>query len=103
VISNMIAAIEQHVDWIVGCLAHMRAHGAATVEATDAAEEAWSAHVTEVGHRTLYPQANSWYMGANIPGKPRVLLPYLGGFPAYRRKCDAVAADGYEGFRFAPG
>ena len=102
VISNMIAAIEQHVDWIVGCLAHMRAHGAATVEATDAAEEAWSAHVTEVGHRTLYPQANSWYMGANIPGKPRVLLPYLGGFPAYRRKCDAVAAGGYEGFRFAP-
>jgi cyclohexanone monooxygenase len=99
VISNMIMSIEQHVDWIADCLAHLRSHGLATIEATAAAEDAWTAHVAEAGDRTLYPRANSWYMGANIPGKPRVLLPYLGGFPAYQRKCDEVAAQGYAGFR----
>ena len=99
VLSNMIVSIEQHVDWIAECLAHLRAHGIARMEATPEAEQAWVAHGNEVAHRTLYPQANSWYMGANIEGKPRVFMPYIGGVGVYRDTCDAVAANGYEGFR----
>jgi cyclohexanone monooxygenase len=98
VLSNMIVSIEQHVDWIADCLAHMRAHGLAAMEAKRDAEEKWVAHVNEVAHATLYPQANSWYMGANIPGKPRVFMPYIGGVGAYRAICNDVAAKGYEGF-----
>jgi len=78
-----------------------RAHGHAAIDATVAAEDAWVAHVNDVGHQTLYPRANSWYMGANVPGKPRVFMPYIGGFPAYVQKCEAVAASGYEGFNLA--
>ncbi len=99
VLSNMIVSIEQHVDWIADCLAYLRAHGIACMEATPDAEQAWVAHGNEVAHRTLYPQANSWYMGANIEGKPRVFMPYIGGVGVYRDTCDAVAANGYEGFR----
>ena len=99
VLSNMIVSIEQHVDWIADCLAYLRAHGIACMEASPDAEEAWVAHGNEVAHRTLYPQANSWYMGANIEGKPRVFMPYIGGVGVYRDICDAVAAKGYEGFR----
>ena len=99
VLSNMVVSIEQHVDWIADCLAHLRAHGIACMEADAEAEHAWVAHGNEVAHRTLYPQAASWYMGANIEGKPRVFMPYLGGVGAYRDTCDAVAAAGYEGFR----
>jgi len=98
VLSNMIVSIEQHVDWIADCVDRMRAQGQATIEATAAAQEAWVAHVNEVGHMTLYPRANSWYMGANIPGKPRIFMPYIGGVGAYRQICDGVAAKGYEGF-----
>jgi cyclohexanone monooxygenase len=98
VLSNMIVSIEQHVDWIVRCLADLRAWGHAAIEATRAAEEAWVAHVNEVGHMTLYPRAASWYMGANVPGKPRIFMPYVGGVWTYRQKCDEVAAKGYEGF-----
>ena len=72
------------------------------MEATQGAEDRWVAHVNEVAHNTLYPQANSWYMGANIPGKPRVFLPYIGGIPAYRAICNDVAANGYEGFALTP-
>ncbi|HEY0422818.1 MAG TPA: cyclohexanone monooxygenase, partial [Rhodopila sp.] len=90
---------EQHVDWIADCLAYLRAQDAVCIEPTAEAEEAWVAHVNEVARRTLFPQANSWYMGANVPGKPRVFMPYVGGFAGYKRKCDAVAANGYEGFR----
>ncbi len=99
VLSNMIVSIEQHVDWIADCLAHLRTHGFNVIEADARAEEAWGAHVNEVAYQTLYPQANSWYMGANVPGKPRVFMPYIGGVGVYREKCDAVAAAGYEGFR----
>jgi cyclohexanone monooxygenase len=99
VLSNMIVSIEQHVDWIADCLAFLRAHGITCMEATPEAEHAWVAHGNEVAHRTLYPQADSWYMGANIEGKPRVFMPYIGGVGAYRETCDAVAANGYEGFR----
>ena len=103
VISNMIVSIEQHVDWIADCLAHLRAQGLGAIEATGDAEEAWVTHVNEVGHATLYPIANSWYMGANIPGKPRIFMPYVGGVGTYRQRCDAVAAKGYEGFTLTSG
>ena len=98
VLSNMIVSIEQHVDWIADCLAHLRKRDLAGIEATAAAEDGWVAHVNEVGHLTLYPRANSWYMGANVPGKPRIFMPYIGGVGVYRQTCDAVAAKGYEGF-----
>jgi cyclohexanone monooxygenase len=98
VLSNMIVSIEQHVDWIADCISYLRRHGRESIEATVEAEDAWVAHVNEVGHLTLYPRANSWYMGANIPGKPRVFMPYIGGVGTYRQTCDKVAAKGYEGF-----
>jgi cyclohexanone monooxygenase len=96
--SQMIHSIEQHVDWIADCLARLRANGLARIEPTPEAEDRWVAHVNEVAGATLYPRANSWYVGANIPGKPRVFMPYVAGVGAYRRKCDEVAARGYEGF-----
>jgi cyclohexanone monooxygenase len=98
VLSNMIVSIEQHVDWIADCITYLREQGRASIEATVEAEDGWVEHVNEVGHLTLYPLADSWYMGANIPGKPRVFMPYIGGVGAYRQKCDDVAAKGYEGF-----
>jgi cyclohexanone monooxygenase len=98
VLSNMIVSIEQHVDWITECLAHLRARGRERIEATSEAQAAWVAHVNEVGHMTLYPRAKSWYMGANVPGKPRVFMPYIGGVGVYRQKCDEVAKTGYAGF-----
>ena len=102
VLSNMIVSIEQHVDWVTDCMGWMRANGKAAIDADQAAQDAWVAHVNEVAHRTLYPQANSWYMGANIPGKPQVFMPYIGGVGVYREKCDAIAAAGYEGFVTTP-
>src|SRR3569832_23993 len=101
VLSIMIVSIEQHVDWISDCLAFMHEQNRALIEATAEAEEKWVAHVNEVAEMTLYPQANSWYMGANIPGKPRIFMPYIGGVGAYRRICDEVAAKGYRGFTMA--
>jgi cyclohexanone monooxygenase len=98
VLSNMIVSIEQHVDWIADCFAYLRAHGHTTIEPTEEAQEAWVRHVSEVGHMTLYPRAPSWYMGANIPGKPRIFMPYIGGVGVYRQRCDEIAAKGYEGF-----
>lgn len=97
VLANMIVAIEHHVDWIADCIAHMRASGRDLIEATEQAEEQWVAHVNAVADRTVYPGCNSWYLGANVPGKPRVFMP-LAGFPDYVDKCAAVAAAGYEGF-----
>ena len=99
VLSNMMLSIEQHVDWITDCLVHLKSHGMPSIEAAPDAETNWVAHVNEVAHRTLYPQANSWYMGANLPGKPQVFMPYIGGVGVYRDKCDEVAAKGYVGFR----
>ncbi len=99
VLSNMMVSIEQHVDWITDCLAHLRARGLATIEPTQEAEDAWVLHVNEVAHRTLYPQANSWYMGANVLGKPQVFMPYIGGVGVYRQTCADIATQGYPGFR----
>ena len=100
VLSNMLPSIEQHVDWIADCMAWMRDRGHAAIEATPEAENEWVAHVGEVAGATLYPTCNSWYLGANVPGKPRVFMPYL-GFPPYVEKCDAVAANNYEGFELS--
>jgi cyclohexanone monooxygenase len=98
VLTNMITSIEQHVDWISDCLAHLTSHQQATIEPTPAAEAEWVAHVNELAAGTLFPQANSWYMGANVPGKPRQFLPYCGGLGIYREHCDGIVARGYEGF-----
>ena len=97
--TQMILSCEQHVNWIADCIQYLRDHGLTRIEAEQNAEDAWVQHNNEVADRTLYPLANSWYVGANIPGKPRVFMPYVGGVPAYKKKCDEVAANGYEGFR----
>ena len=97
VLSNMVPSIEQHVNWISACVGYMRKHDFGRIEPTVEAEDAWVSHVNEVAGLTLYPSCNSWYLGANVPGKPRVFMPYL-GFPPYVQKCDEVAANGYEGF-----
>jgi cyclohexanone monooxygenase len=99
VLSNMINSIEQHVEWITGCIEHMREHGFSRIAADQETQEAWVAHVRRVADKTLFPRAASWYMGANIPGKPRVFMPYIGA--GYRKKCADVAAAGYEGFVLA--
>ena len=96
--TQMILAIEQHTDWIADCLKHLRAQGYKRIEAGRQAQDEWVQHVNDVADSTLYPLANSWYVGANIPGKPRVFMPYVGGFAGYKQKCDAVAANDYEGF-----
>lgn len=102
VLSNMIVSIEQHVDWIADCIGFMRERDLDTMEASKDAEDSWVAHVNEVASTTLYPQANSWYMGANIPGKPQIFMPYIGGVGVYRQICNDVAAKGYEGFAMTP-
>jgi cyclohexanone monooxygenase len=101
VLSNMIVSIEQHVDWISDCLGHLTDRRMDCIEPTLEAEDAWVRHVNDVAYTTLYPSAASWYMGANIPGKPRVFMPYIGGVGAYRRKCEDIAANGYEGFEMS--
>ena len=98
VLSNMPVSIEQHIDWIADVLQYTREHDIKTVEADVDAETAWVAHVNEVAEPTMYMLANSWYLGANIPGKPRVFMPYVGGLGNYRKKCNEVANNGYEGF-----
>jgi cyclohexanone monooxygenase len=96
--SNMIASIEQHVDWIADCLRHLGDKRLSRIEADEGAENGWVGHVNDVADATLYPQANSWYNGANIAGKPRVFMPYVAGLDKYRKICDEVAANDYRGF-----
>jgi cyclohexanone monooxygenase len=98
VLSNMVHSIEVHVDWITDLLAQARQRGVARIEADQASEDHWVAHVNEVASRTLYTVGNSWYLGANVPGKPRVFMPYVAGVPAYQKVLDEVAGKGYEGF-----
>jgi cyclohexanone monooxygenase len=98
VLSNMILSIEQHVEWIADLLGEMERRGAGTVEPLPESEAPWGAHVNALARTTIFMQANSWYLGANIPGKPRVFLPYIGGCSTYRTICDKVARDGYAGF-----
>jgi cyclohexanone monooxygenase len=96
--TQMIASIEQHVDWIAEAIDHLGRHQLDRIEPTPKAEIEWVQHVNQVADSTLYPLANSWYVGANIPGKPRVFMPYVGGFDRYKKRCDEVAAKDYEGF-----
>ncbi len=98
VLSNMIVSIEQHVEWISGLIGHMSANGYSTAEADATAEKEWTDHVRAVGDMTLFPKADSYYNGANVPGKARVLMPYVGGVAGFRQKCDEVADAGYAGF-----
>jgi cyclohexanone monooxygenase len=94
----MIVSIEHHVEWIADCIQYLRSHDLDTIEATEDAQQAWVIRVNEIANATLFPQADSWYMGANVPGKPRVFMPYSGGVGTYRELCAEVAAKGYEGF-----
>ena len=98
--SNMLVSIEQHVDFVTESIIYMREHGLELMEPDVAAEDDWVDHVQEAANKTLFPRANSWYMGANIPGKPRLFMPYIGGVGTYRRICEEVVADNYKGFRF---
>jgi cation diffusion facilitator CzcD-associated flavoprotein CzcO/acetyl esterase/lipase len=99
VLSNMVVSIEQHIDWIADCLRRLREDKIDRIEPTPLAEAGWVRHNQDCADITLYPRANSWYMGANVPGKPRVFLPYIGGVDAYRRACQEVTENGFVGFR----
>jgi cation diffusion facilitator CzcD-associated flavoprotein CzcO/acetyl esterase/lipase len=99
VLSNMAVSIEQHVEWISDCLNYMRGAGYERIEPTPLSEAGWVQHNHDCADITLFPRANSWYMGANVPGKPRVFLPYIGGVDGYRRACDEVVQRGYLGFK----
>ncbi len=96
VISNMVVSIEQHVEWIADCI---EAVGKGAIEPLEQSEKDWVEHTNLIAGMTVYPYAKSWYLGDNIPGKPRIFMAYLGGVPEYRRMCDAVAESGYAGFR----
>ncbi len=98
VLCNMIVAIEEHVDWITDCITYLDAKGIKSIEPTHEAEDAWVDHVNEVANMTLMPKANTWYLGANIPGKARIFMPYVGGLATYDEKIKSVAAAGYDGF-----
>ena len=100
VLCNMLVAIEQHINWISDCISHMEGNGLSQIEPTEQAEDQWVVKVNQVAEGTMYtaPSCNSWYLGANIPGKPRIFMPYVGGYPQYKARCDEIVANGYEGF-----
>jgi cyclohexanone monooxygenase len=98
VLANMVLAAEQHADWIAECIGYLDAHGLGGIEATSEAQRRWVAKGNELAAATLFPSASSWYLGANIEGKPRVFMPYIGGFGAYRTICDEIAGREYAGF-----
>lgn len=98
VFTNMVTSIEQHVEYISDIITYLGEHQLSTIDATKEAEDAWVSHVNEIASATLLNNCSSWYLGANIPGKERVFMPYIGGFPPYVEKCNEVAAKGYEGF-----
>jgi cation diffusion facilitator CzcD-associated flavoprotein CzcO len=98
VLTNMMMSIEQHVDWVTDAIVHLNGAGLNAIEPTRQAQDDWVDHVNEIASYTLFPKANSWYMGANVPGKTRVFMPYAGGLDVYRAKCAEVAGNGYEGF-----
>jgi cyclohexanone monooxygenase len=103
VLGNVVVSVEQHVEWIAACIEYLGARGLNRIEAQPEAQEKWVAHVNEIASRTLFPKANSWFMGANIPGKPRVFMPYVGGVGKYAEICRNVAANDYEGFTLSAG
>jgi cyclohexanone monooxygenase len=101
VLSNMVTSIEQHVNWIASCIDHVKGSGRRSVEVSDAAEAEWFAHVNETAAGTLLPDSDSWYLGANVPGKPRFFMIYLGGVAKFNEIIDQVAAEGYQPFVIA--
>jgi cyclohexanone monooxygenase len=100
VLCNMLVAIEQHVNWIGDCIKYLDGKGLKSIEPMPESEQRWIQHVNKVADGTMFtaPSCNSWYLGANIEGKPRIFMPYVGGFPQYRVHCEAEAAEGYSGF-----
>ena len=90
--------IEHHVEWIAECIGFLRDNGIREIEPNLDAQDAWVEHGNEVASKTLRYSCSSWYLGANVPGKPRVFMPYIGGMPSYMEKCAVVAAAGYRGF-----
>jgi cyclohexanone monooxygenase len=102
VLVNMVVGIEHHVEWICDCLSHLQKQQLASIDATLEAEDNWVGHVNTAAERTLLPLANSWFIGANIPGKPRVFMPYVARIGVYRKECQDIVDKGYEGFTFAP-
>ena len=101
VLTNMLPSIEQHVEWISGCIEFMNKKGIRCIEAEKHAEDDWVKHVNEVADLSLRSTCSSWYVGANIEGKARVFMPYIGGFPKYVEKCTEVVKKDYEGYSFA--
>jgi cyclohexanone monooxygenase len=97
----MLTPIQHHVDWIAGCIDHMRRSGLSRIDVEPAAQEAWAREVQEVANRTLYPLARSWYMGDNVPGKPRMFMVYVGGFANYAQRCEEIVKGGYAGFKLS--
>ena len=100
VTTNMVMSIEQHVDWISECIQYMSIQGLSIIEPTETAETNWTQHVQDWGNLTLFPDADSWYTGANIVGKPRGFMPYIGGLGSYRAACNEVRDRDYLGFSF---
>ncbi|MEJ6669827.1 MAG: cyclohexanone monooxygenase, partial [Pseudomonadales bacterium] len=101
VLSNMIVTIEQHINWIMDCLDTMKQQQTRTIEATAEAASNWVESGNAIAAGTLFPTCNSWYLGANVPGKPRIFMPYVGGFPSYVAICEQVKNEGYQGFVFS--
>jgi cation diffusion facilitator CzcD-associated flavoprotein CzcO len=101
VLSNMLPTIEQHVEWIAECIGYLEEKNIKEIEPDLQAQDNWVEHGNEIASKTLRYSCSSWYLGENVPGKPRVFMPYIGGMPAYREKCAAVTAAGYEGFKLA--
>jgi cyclohexanone monooxygenase len=101
VLSNVVVSIEQHVEWVTDCLEHLRKNNLQRIDPELGAQDAWVSHVNELADRTLLPKGESWYVGANVPGKPRVFMPYMGGVGVYRQKCSEVAENGYAGFKLS--
>ena len=102
VLVNMVVGIEQHVEWIGDCIAYLQRHGFMSIEASMEAENDWVGHVNAAADKTLFPLANSWFLGANIPGKARVFMPYVAKIGVYRGECQAIADAGYRGFTLLP-
>jgi cyclohexanone monooxygenase len=101
VLSNVIVSAEQHVNWLTSLTDHLHEQGIERIEADAEAQSRWTQYVTDMAGESLYPQANSWYMGANVPGKPRVFMPYAGGNALYQTEIDEVAEKGYAGFQLS--
>ena len=98
VLSNMMTSIEQHVEWIAECINYMHEQQKVEIDADIQSEEDWGEHVEDVASATLRYGCNSWYVGANVPGKRRIFMPYAGGIPKYNEKCEEVSSNGYKGY-----